>query len=186
MSFLERVSRPSWLLIGILIAVIVIPTTAVAAALSDVIIKGATGNKALVTVAGQLLATEANPRQYVQTASTPLGQAPTLIASPPRTTKGVQYGLIVKIIHVDVESAFDSLGAGIVFTVNRATSECDAAVGTYRQIVHPSASGEIDIPMDPGLVVYPGDALCGYQIDEKADASISGYAVSSADTGTSP
>ena len=65
MSKFKNIPGLVWLVIGVLVTLLVIPTTAYAAgALKFVGIEGTSTNKADVSPAGQLLTTEANPTMF--------------------------------------------------------------------------------------------------------------------------
>jgi hypothetical protein len=65
MSRLKNMPRGGWIVVGIVIAVIAVPTAAVAATATLVKIKGTSGTKADVSPANQLLTTEADPSSLV-------------------------------------------------------------------------------------------------------------------------
>ena len=58
---LKKVPRSAWLVVGVCIAAIVMPTAAVASVLTFTGIKGTSGNKADVSTAGQVLTAPATP-----------------------------------------------------------------------------------------------------------------------------
>jgi hypothetical protein len=62
MSKLKNMSRAGWIVVGLVAALVLVPTAAVAATATLVKIQGTSGNKADVTGAGQLLTTTAQPQ----------------------------------------------------------------------------------------------------------------------------
>jgi hypothetical protein len=68
-SKIKNISRTGWLVTGIIAALLLVPTTAVAVTTATMtIIKGGTATgEASVTPAHQLLSTTANPSAYVNT-----------------------------------------------------------------------------------------------------------------------
>jgi hypothetical protein len=64
LSKIKNMSRGGWIVIGVVAALILVPTAAVAATASLVKIQGTSGNNADVTAANQLLTTEAKPTSY--------------------------------------------------------------------------------------------------------------------------
>lgn len=97
-------SRGGYIVVGIIAALILVPTSVAAAAIAYTGIEGTNGatttvNDAHVTSAGQLLTTEANPSTFVQTIDIDLvsPSTPTLIAEPKTND-----ALIVTTIHYDV------------------------------------------------------------------------------------
>ena len=142
----------------------------------------ATVNHADVTSAGQLLTTEANPNTFVQSGDIDLGTVPdfTVIAKPKTSD-----ALIITTIHLDVFADPTPGGNDYIVLYVGTGSTCGSQVGSWDHYVDPATMGEIDIPYAPGLVVAKGDALCGFVSDAvEAEASVSGYNVSSTDAPT--
>ena len=181
MSKIKNISRAGWLVAGILAALLLIPTTAVAVTtVTMTIIRGGTASgEASVTGAHQLLTTTASPNQYVNThsvtvANTTLTAVP--VASPPS-----RHGLIVTIIHIDTYADPNPGPETFIdFFIESGTACSGKAVGTYDEFVNPPSPGETDIPFDPGLAVPAGDALCAVPTDgADAKISVTGYTVPS-------
>jgi hypothetical protein len=185
-SKIKNMSRAGWLIAGVVAALVLVPTVAVAATVTVVTLKGSpSGNKADVTGAGQLLTATANPSSFFQNASLPLpssagGGGSVAVATPP-----AGLALVVTTIHINVFSdPSPGLGYSVAFYVSTGTCP-ESFVGSYDQVVTPASVQEIDVPLAPGLGIPAGDALCGaadYEVG--ADASVSGYTVPS-DTVTS-
>ena len=62
MSRVKNLSRGGWMIVGVVAALILVPTAAVAATATVVKIEASNGNKLAATADGQLLTAEANPK----------------------------------------------------------------------------------------------------------------------------
>ena len=76
MSKIKNISRTGWLVAGIIAALLLVPTTAVAVSTATMtIIKGGSASgEASVTAAHQLLSTTVNPKAYVNTGPSEITQ----------------------------------------------------------------------------------------------------------------
>jgi len=180
MSRIRGLSAPGWFVAGILLAALVIPTTALATAATTVAIIGSGGYKAGVTPDQQVLATESTPARFFQDTPSPvlLGQALSRIAGTPVGS----LALIVKVIHVDVYEADNSFDSYIRLAIaQNVKGSCGEQLGTYQGYITPSSIGEQDINMDPGLAIPSNALLCGTtdSLTTAADVSVSGYLVPS-------
>jgi len=207
MSKIKNISRTGWLVAGIIAALLLAPTTAVAVTTATMTIitggtaageasvttahqlqtnaeiQGTTGHHADVTPDGQVLSTTVNPSAYVNTAPTGLaGGGFHRVASPPSGD-----ALIVTTIHIDTASD-PTPGAGQNVVLNIQTGTCSGSqVGTYGQVVNPGSLGETDIPFTPGLAVPAGDALCGAANGSIIpEVSVTGYTVPSSEVPAGP
>jgi hypothetical protein len=178
MSRIKNMPGVAWLVIGVLVTLLVIPSTAYAAALKFTGIEGTSTNKADVTPAGQLLTAEANPSSFYQPEFVYLDPGAYLvpIAVPPSSS-----ALVITTIHIDpYYNPTPGSTAEVGFEVLTSTG-CDAPnVGSYEQAVYPGSTGEIDIPLAPGLAIPAGATLCAFATGDLDTAvSVSGYAVPS-------
>lgn len=185
MSKIKNMSRAGWIVTGVVAALVLVPTVAVAAS-TVVNIKGSpSGNKADVTGAGQLLTATANPSSFFQNISQILStDGLTQVATPP-----TGFALVVTTIHVDVYSdPSPGPGQAVAFLVETGTTCSGSIVGSYAQDINPGTVGEIDVPLAPGLGIPSGDALCGTSAggSVEADASVSGYTVPSSSVTSGP
>ncbi len=184
MSKIKNMSRAGWIVTGVVAALVLVPTAAVAVT-NAVTIKGSpSGNKADVTAAGQLLTTTANPSSFYQNMTTGLGAgAYGFLLTPP-----TGLALVVTTIHIDVYSDPSPGGPDIVaFIIETGTSCSSSQVGSYNQIIHPDSLGETEVSLEPGLGIPAGDALCGAQTGSVgAQASVSGYTVPSSSVTSGP
>ena len=183
MSKIKNMSRAGWIITGVVAAVVLAPTVAVAAT-TVVNIKGSpSGNKADVSAAGQLLTTTADPSNFFQSGSGYLASSLSPVTTPP-----VGLALVVTTLHIDVYTD-PSPGSGnfVDFIVDSGTTCTGSRVGSYEQIIDPGSVGEIDSPLDPGLGIPAGDALCGVEAGSvAAEASVSGYTVPSSSVTSGP
>jgi hypothetical protein len=207
-SKIKNISRTGWLVAGIIAALLLMPTAAVAVTTATItIIKGGTaageasvtathqlqtnaeiqgtsGNHADVTPDGQVLSTTAEPSAYVNTNEVNLtpGVGFVPVASPPSGD-----ALIVTTIHIDTTSD-PTPGPGQDVALNIQTGACSGSqVGSYGQAVNPGSPGETDVPFTPGLAIPAGDALCGAANGSVLpEASVSGYTVPSSEVPAGP
>jgi hypothetical protein len=184
-SKIKSISRTGWLVTGIIAALLLAPTTAVAVTTATVsIIKGGTATgEASVTPAHQLLSTTANPGAYVNTGFVTSTGNVVIVASPPSGD-----ALIVTTIHIDTQSdpTPGSL-AYVSFFIETGLACTGNPVGAYEQLVNPGSLGETDVPYSPGLAVPAGDALCAVAQDNlEVNLSVSGYTVPSSEVPQGP
>ena len=184
MSKFKSMPKFGWFVSGVVVTVLLIPTTAAASGvLKFVGIEGTSGQKANVTASGQLLtngeiqgtsgsqadvtganqvlSTEATPPNLYEPHSVDVLEdgGTQVIAAPPSTPTGSS-ALIIDSLHISVY-LIGSPGAGTLFTFDVETGSCSGTrVGPYFQQVIPGTIGEIDIPLDPGVRVPAGDSLC--------------------------
>ena len=108
----------------------------------------------------------ANPASFFQNANAVLSDGFAKVATTP---SGL--ALVVTMIHLDVWD--------------------DPSPGTGNYVVflstNPGSIGEIDVPLEPGLGIPSGDALCGVEGGKvQAQAWVSGYTVPSGDVTSGP
>lgn len=187
MSKIKNISRTGWLVAGIIAALLLVPTTAVAVSTATMtIIKGGSASgEAGVTEAHQLLSTTVNPKAYVNTGPSEIinvnGYA--IIASPPSGD-----ALIVTTIHIDTfDDPAPETNQYLLFFIADSTTCAGSIVGSYRTIVTPSSIGETDIPFTPGLAIPAGDALCAEATNNiEGYGSATGYTVPSGEVPAGP
>jgi hypothetical protein len=167
MSKIKNMSRGGWIVVGFVVALLVVPSVAVAATLKFTGIKGtneatSTLNEAGVTSAGQLLTNEADPSQYVVVIGYPTCASGGFYTVP--STKG----LIVTGVTLTVTAeAAGSAAQGAYF--GPSASPCtdgfaaSASAGTTAdyQLLQPGVAvpagdslGAVDGNNDDGLIVY--------------------------------
>jgi len=175
MSRLKNVSRAGWVVTGIVVALLLLPTGAAAKGLKIAgIIDGPSGNKADVTTASQLQVAEASPGAYYVNQVLTTSSAYATLATPPAGDS-----LIIKTIHF----SYDGVTPGnSVFGVVVYASSCSGAqVAVIDVVGFATVSGEAELPYDPGFTVPSGDVLCGIVSGGGgAQASVFGYWVPAA------
>jgi hypothetical protein len=183
MSRLKNMPAIGWLVVGIAIAVLAIPTVAGAkVALKFTGIEGTSGNKADVTSAGQLEVAPANPASLFQNQYTVNSGGDTLstVAQPPTGD-----ALVVEDVHLAVE-VLSNGDVPMYLTVHTgATCSTGSLVPGLNQPLYATALGDTDDPLTPGVVVPSGDTLClqvyGTESDIVVAATASGYTIPAAD-----
>ncbi len=86
MSGLKNMSRGGYIVVGIVMALILVPS-GVAAALAYTGIEGSSGHVANVSDAGQLLTTEANPSSFFQNSDAVLSTSKLIRIATPSPTR---------------------------------------------------------------------------------------------------
>ncbi len=179
MSGLKNMSRGGYIVVGIVMALILVPS-GVAAALAYTGIEGSSGHVANVSDAGQLLTTEANPSSFFQNSDAVLSTSKLIRIATPSPSADA---LVVTTIHFEVGSDptpgdFDYIETEVV----TGTTCGGSKVGTYTHVFTPPTIGEYDISLAPGLAIPQGDSLCGDDSHNLVtEADVSGYTVPSAD-----
>jgi hypothetical protein len=180
MSKIKNISATGWLVAGILAALLLVPTTAVAVTATQTIIRGGTaGGEASVTAAHQLLSTTINPAAYVNTPSQEVDGNGSIVSVAVAPSGAA---LIVTTIHLGTFTD-PTPGSGNFIQLVITTGGCPGGqVGSFNLFVHPGAIGETDIPLTPGVAVPAGDILCAGGVGSvQADLSATGYTVPSSE-----
>jgi hypothetical protein len=166
--------------IGILAALLLVPSVAVASGITPVHIVGDTsGNKAEVTDAKQVLVTPAEPVNTVQS------QQQYFYAghvSLPIVTAPAGDAIVVSNIAVDAYSVPAPGGSNDlqVYLSPAPSGACNSAQG-WEHYFFPTGVGEIDMPTSPGLIIPAGWSLCGWENGIYVAVSISGQQVPAAE-----
>jgi hypothetical protein len=160
MSKLGSWSRSGWIVVGIVLALLLVPT-GVAVALTFTGIRGTSGQDANVSNDGQLLATEAQPSEFVQyEVDFPPGGACENVLTIPSGK-----ALIVRRINMVAFSVDTSSNApgdfGEFLAGPGATSGCSGSGGIDFADVAFGVSNDfnISVPLDPGFAIKSGDIL---------------------------
>jgi len=207
-SKISNMSRTGWLVAGIIAALLLVPTTAVAVTATTTIIQNGTAagqasvtahrlqtndeirgfsgnNFADVTFDGQLLTTTTDPSTFVNsdTVSVNSGLGFLPIVSPPSGN-----AMVVTTIHLNTANDPAPGPGDEVFLNIQPGTGCPATstVGSYAELVNPGSLGETDIPFDPGLAIPAGDALCAESSGPLADLTVTGYLVSANEVPSGP
>jgi len=175
MSRLKNMSRAAWLVTGIVVALLLVPTGVAAKGLKIAgIITGPSGNRAEVTAANQLQVAEASPSSFYENQVLTSGGSYSALATPP-----AGHSLIIKTIHI----AFGGVTPGTSFfgAVVDASNCSGAQVGIIDIVDFATTSGETQLSYDPGFTVPSGDVLCAISASGGgAQASDFGYSVPAA------
>jgi hypothetical protein len=181
MSRIKNISGVAWLVIGVCVTALVMPTAAFAADTLVKIVGSPSGNKADVSSAGQLLTAAATPANYYSPGDIILTTSGIAIATPPSGD-----GLVVTSVEVDVFGD-PTPGPGNLVEVYLGNSSCLNVIGPYVHAVNPGSVGETDLQFNPGLAVPSGDALCADNGDGvQAEATAIGYTAPAASVPTAP
>jgi hypothetical protein len=168
---LKNVPRSAWLVVGVCIAAVVMPTAAVATALSYTGIEGTSHNKADVSTAGQVLTAPATPSNYYATGQVVITGSPTAVATAPAGD-----GLVLTSLNISVSSF--TTGANYQLLIGNAA--CTVGIGGYSHVFTPASGGDTEITFSPGVVIPSGDALCGNEVGASVAITPVGYTGSSA------
>jgi hypothetical protein len=154
MSKFKNIPGVVWLVIGVLVTLLVIPSTAYAAALKFTGIEGTSTNRADVTAAQQLLTTEAQPTKYYSDGYGGFDGSdhPGLLAEP----SGGE-ALVVKSVHLSTSTSRSGYWNANIYIGNPSCALELAVVDTA------NGNGPMQTmwPYEPGISIPAGDALCG-------------------------
>jgi hypothetical protein len=164
MSKIKNMPGVAWLVIGILVTLLVIPSTAYAAALKFTGIEGSpSGNKADVTGAGQLLTTEAQPPNLFGNSTSDVGEA---TVNSGGSSKAVilnapsDQALVMNELVVDVSAWTSTATVNTWYELYISTNSCAGEVEYWYEYVNPTGLGSTQFPLTPGVPIPAGDALC--------------------------
>jgi hypothetical protein len=193
---IKNMSRGGYIVVGIVVALLLVPTAAYAATLYNGIV-GSSGKKANVTAAGQLLTTEALPKTYQDYDgngdNSAISGNPSFGCNPVGSAIPAGKAFVVQQVSFDIfEANAASLTSGV--NVSNAGVELDADPPGFNCDSYQITSadppdgdpGNVAIPLTPGYVVPSG-----YQIDMgtgglDAYVEVTGYLVPSADAPATP
>ena len=183
MSKLKNVPAIAWVVVGIAIAVLAIPTAAGAKGLLKYTgIEGTSGNQADVTKAGQLEVAPAGPASLFQNTYSVNGGGDTFstVAQPPAGD-----ALVVEDVHFATE-VLAAGGVPMYLTIHTgATCTAGSVVPGLNQPLFAAVLGDMDDPLTPGVVVPSGDSLClqvyGTANEIVTATTVSGYTIPAAD-----
>jgi hypothetical protein len=158
MHRIKDMSRGGWIVIGIVVALLLVPSgVAAAKALGFTGLEGTSGNKADVTAAAQLQVADAGPSNLFESSLTGVSGAPSGPAAV-EVAGGLNNGLIVNEITLSVTSD-PNPGTNDYVQVYTATPTCVPDLG-YDNIVTPATAGMTSISIPSGLAIPAGDELC--------------------------
>jgi hypothetical protein len=179
MHRVKNMSRGGWIVIGIVVALLLVPSgVAAAKALAFTGVEGTSGNKADVTGAAQLQVADAAPGNLFESPLAAVSAAP---SAPPEVVVAgnLSNGLIVNEITLSV-IADPNPGINDFIQVYTATPTCVPDLG-YDNLVTPTTPGLSSIAIPSGLAIPAGDELCaaaGGSVEAYVEAT--GYEVPAA------
>jgi hypothetical protein len=178
----KHISRPGWFIIGAIVAILLVPSVAVAAGLKFTGIEGTSGHQADVSPSGQVLTAPADPSSYFSSIETADYAEGILIDQtqqvyvPPSGDAAVV---------TTIQSGYWDVGSisnDPFFQFYVGPVGCSASSGGhFFAEIDPSTNGGSTTPVTPGQVVPAGDALCVAANDLDVDTYAQGYTIPSAD-----
>jgi hypothetical protein len=184
MSNLKIMSRGGYIAMGIVVALILVPTGIAAATVAYTGIEGTNGstatvNHAGVTSASQLLTAEASPSSFREYTGLALASGCTVLATVPSG-----HGFIVRNIEMGPAGYFASEATVKYFTGSTcsghqiATMVSVAGTGSW--------SGPQSFPLNPGFGIAAGDSISASVTEDAVnfDTYVQGYLVPSSDIPT--
>jgi hypothetical protein len=183
MSRFKNMPGVAWLVIGVCVTALVLPTAAYAAGkLKLVGIEGTSGTQADVTPASQLLTTKAQPGKLwssnnFESAQAGMGYSQRTIALAP-----AGFALVIDHISASVEQ-LTGPGNGTAYAYYVGTSDCSRFISTTNQnfvpVYWPQQAGYTsETDTSPGVPVPAGDALCVQEIAQSLPSSLLGVSYS--------
>jgi hypothetical protein len=201
MSKFKNIPGLVWLAIGVLVTLLVVPSTAYAAALKFTGIEGTSTNKADVTPAGQLLTTEASPTTYEsydangnEVSSFAAGQAcqavsPILPAGESYIVQDISAAIQTSNVQV-VTGTTNSENSQVAFVVAQPSANFCTTVSGYTPIgiaVAPAGNtGTVDLPQRPGFVIPNGYQIYALAGGTASFVTTNGYLIPSSDAPSAP
>jgi hypothetical protein len=160
MRRIKDMSRGGWIVIGIVVALLIVPSgVAAAKALGFTGIEGTSGNKVDVTAAAQLQVADAAPSNLY---SSPLAAVSGAAGTPPEVVVAgpLSNGLIINEITLSV-IADPNPGMNDYVQVYTATASPTCLPDfRYDNLVTPATLGLTSISIPSGLAIPAGDELC--------------------------
>jgi hypothetical protein len=165
--------------VGIIAALLLVPSVAAASGTLVNIVGAPSGNKAEVTAAKQVLVTPAQPANAVQSQQQYFYSGHVNL---PIVTAPAADAIVVSNIAVDAYSVPSPGGSNDlqVYLSPAPSGACNSAQG-WEHYFFPTGVGEIDLPTSPGLVIPAGWSLCGWENGIYVAVSISGQQVPAAE-----
>jgi hypothetical protein len=183
LSKLKNMPGVAWLVIGVCVTALVMPTAAFAAGITFNGIEGQNKLKADVTAQGQLETSPADLNSaFAEIEGLDDSSTALTLYTPPSGEAAV-----ITSFHVD---AWDLSGSDPYVQLFEGTgggSDETACSGTTTLIdeVDPTADGVTVLPYSPGYVIPAGGSLCALNPGSDASVAINGYLVPAADAPSS-
>ena len=189
MSRLKSMPRFVWLVIGVCVTALVLPSAAYASgALTFVGIKGTSTNKADVTAASQLLTTEAAPSAFRDYSAIDKGAGCYVL-----TTVAAGQGFIAKNLVVNPDITGSPQGGSEMVRYFTGSTCSGTQFGTFWVVSSSGSSNYVvpqTLPLNPGFAVATGDSVSVQVVQVSSsslglDLYLQGYTVPSSDVPTS-
>jgi hypothetical protein len=196
MSKIKNIPGVAWLVIGILVTLLVIPSTAYAAALKFAGIEGVSKNKADVTSADQLLTTESLPTNYFNASTNALDTYASPVVGCTAVSPALPAGDDAIVQHLDADffetapqtttAGQNNYGSIVQFYIAPTSSNfCTTLTGeTYEADAIPPGgdTASVDLPFQPGFVLPNGDQIYAYAFGSVwAETQVHGYLIPESD-----
>ena len=200
MSKMKSFSRAGWVIVGLVAALLLVPTMAVAATITYNGVVGANGNKVNVSSAGQLLTTGALPtkyEQYLGAANSEAGQNGgnecALVATVPTADAFIVQDVEVDVVAADAPTSYSGPPNGTA-SQSRFFAYADSGSQGCNGSGDPVTSGDapggtvgnVNIPMVPGHAIPGGYSLEFLVTGMSAFVWVTGYLVAKADAPPTP
>jgi hypothetical protein len=181
---IKNMSRGGWIVVGILIAVMLVPSgVAVAKALKYTGIEGTSTNRADVTPAGQLLTTEAQPSNLLGGSSSDSGffSATSTVELTGLFSAPSNEAVVMDAITLDVAYWDTSAGPNTYYDLYISDDACTLSdqVGYWTPTFSPNGYGSTEIPLTPGVGIPAGDTLCAYSYASSGEFQVHVFATGS-------
>jgi hypothetical protein len=199
-SKMKNISRAGWVIVGLVAALLLVPTMAVAATVTYNGIVGANGNKANVSYAGQLLTTPALPSKYEQYLGAANseggfngGSECALVTTVPTADAFIVQDVEVDVAAADAPTSYSGPPNG-TSSQSRFFAYADSGSQACNGSGDPVTSGDapggtvgnVNIPMVPGYVIPGGYSLEFLVTGMSAFVWVTGYLVAKADAPSTP
>ena len=167
MSRIKNISRPGWVVIGIVAALVLVPSAAIAVTSTVIIQGGAAAGQASVSAAHQLLTNEATPTSYVIAFSS---TSPTCAAGGFYTIPSGKALIITGVTYYIGQS---SGTAGELLYAGPSSTPCTSLLNSGISTVTVSQNQVFQ----PGIAVPAGDALGWVSSNSTGSFDVYGYLV---------
>jgi hypothetical protein len=180
LSKLKNMPSVAWLVIGICVTALVMPTAAFAAGVTWTGIEGQNKVKANVTEAGQLLTAPADVTSDFASSRYEMvsGSVYTFYAPPSGEAA------VITSVHVSSYGLVAGQVDPYIVIATGVSGSCSLSGGFDE--VDPPADGVSVLPFSPGLVVPAGSVVCAEAFEMDAVITVNGYLVPAADAPSTP
>jgi hypothetical protein len=168
MTKFKFMPKLGWFIVGLAVAVLLIPSTVAGArsVLKYTGIEGTSGNQADVTAAGQVLTAGAQPSNLLGGSvsgsggfiATTSGGENVVFTAPSNSA------IIMEEISLNIHEWSSAAGTTTYIFLFVGTDSCADGVGGWYSTVSPTGFGPSQLTLTPGVAVPAGDELCAYAI----------------------